>query len=293
MTNYFKNKNIATISIVAPKACKPRSVEEFGYFLAGLIDSDGSIDQQGYVRIAFHINEISIAYYVKKIIGYGTVRKEKKSFVARYRCTDRAGLIIIADFIRNKLKHDIKIEQFNKRLVSRLKLTQHACDVTTYTPSNLFQNHWLAGFIQGDGSLAINLYKRKHRTSYEMQIIINICQKKPKLLELIKQAFGGSLGYRKSQDTYYYTSNSFTNAVKLIQYLDRFQLMGNKLSQYWLWRTASLLFQKKTHLSSNGQEQIDLIKQKLVRLRRKRSVFEPITPDNLTFRLIKQKAKDS
>jgi LAGLIDADG endonuclease len=126
-----------------------------------------------------------------------------------------------------------------------------------------------------------------------MQIIINICQKKPKLLELIKQAFGGSLGHRKSQDTYYYTSNSFTNAVKLMQYLDRFQLMGNKLSQYWLWRTAYLLFQKKTHLSSKGREQIDLIKQKLIRLRRKRSLFEPITPDNLSLDLIKPKVKDS
>ena len=57
---------------------------------------------------------------------------------------------------------------------------------------------------------------------------ISISQKKPKLLELIRETFGGSAGHRKQLDTHYYTSNSFTNAVKLIQYLDCFQSIGNK-----------------------------------------------------------------
>ena len=121
MTNPFKNKYITTISKPAPKALKPRSKEEFGYFLAGLMDSDGCITQEGYIRIAFHVNEIRVVYYLKAVIGYGKAYKEKKSLTARYVCTAHLGLVIIARLIINKLKHDTKIDQFNARLVPKLK----------------------------------------------------------------------------------------------------------------------------------------------------------------------------
>jgi hypothetical protein len=105
-----------------------------------------------------------------------------------------------------------------------------------------------------------------------MAMNISISQKKAKLLELMKEAFGGCIGYRKPHDTYYYTSNSFTNAVKLIQYLDRFQLMGNKLSQYWLCflKQAFILFQEKMHLSSQGIADIGLLKKQLTYLKHKK-----------------------
>lgn len=53
----------------APKALKPRTKTEIGYFLAGLIDSDGHINKLGYVIIAFNLNDISVAYYIKKVLG--------------------------------------------------------------------------------------------------------------------------------------------------------------------------------------------------------------------------------
>lgn len=48
------NKNI--ISVHAPKAQKPRSIEQVGYFLAGLIDGDGHINKLGYIIIVFATN---------------------------------------------------------------------------------------------------------------------------------------------------------------------------------------------------------------------------------------------
>lgn len=270
MTNPFKNKKIRTLSKITPKTLKPCSFEQFGYFLAGLIDSDGCITKRGEVRIAFHVNEIRVAYYLKAVIGYGTVYKEKHSLTVRYTCGALAGLVKIAPLIINKLKHDTKIDQFNTRLVPTLLKKGHFCPDTIDTPFNLLNNHWLAGFIQGDGSLTVLLSKRKRNNNYEVAMNISISQKKPKLLELIKEAFGGSIGYRKLQDGYYYTSNSFTNAVKLIQYLDRFQLIGNKLSQYWVWRQAYILFQEKAHLSPQGMAEIALFKKQLTFLKHKK-----------------------
>jgi len=51
---------------------KPETEEEFGYYLAGLIEGDGYIGGRR-IEIAFHIDDISSAFYIKKRIGYVSV----------------------------------------------------------------------------------------------------------------------------------------------------------------------------------------------------------------------------
>jgi hypothetical protein len=115
MTNPFKNKKLPTVSKTAPKALKPLTKDEFGFWLAGLIDSDGCITTRAEVRIAFHVNEARLAYYLKAVIGYGTVYFEKDSLTTRHTCRALPGLVYITRLIINKLKHDTKIDQFNTR----------------------------------------------------------------------------------------------------------------------------------------------------------------------------------
>jgi hypothetical protein len=57
-----------------PKHNKPDSEEEFGFYLAGLIEGDGYIGKRS-IEIAFHISDIALAYYIKKKIGFGNVTK--------------------------------------------------------------------------------------------------------------------------------------------------------------------------------------------------------------------------
>jgi len=52
------------------------------------------------------------------------------------------------------------------------------------------------------------------------------------LLELIKNYFGGSIGYRKNQDTYYYSSVNFVNAHKVVNYFDKYNLLSSKHLNY-------------------------------------------------------------
>lgn len=294
--NGKEKKDSSLISIHAPKALKPQTNTEFGYFLAGLIDAKGHIAKPGYVQIDFHVNDITVAYYIKKMIGYGKVTEEKKRFLVRYRCTPTPGLVIIADLIRHKLKHLEKIDQFNTRLVPLLKKQDSTksdeinCDLTVYTSRNLLENHWLAGFIQGDGSLVIIQSKTPTYHYLKTTLFLNIYQKTSNLLGLIQEFLGGSVGYRKDQDTYYYTSNSLTNAAKLIRYLDKFQVMGNKLTQYWIWRKAYLLVQGKEHLTSEDEAKIALKKVNLAQLRKAK--FETLSEEEIQYRLqAKQKRK--
>jgi len=53
---------------------KPNSEDEFGFYLAGLIEGDGYISKRS-VEIAFHISDSHLAYYIKKRIGYGNITK--------------------------------------------------------------------------------------------------------------------------------------------------------------------------------------------------------------------------
>ena len=77
------------------KAQKPQSIEEFSYFLAGLIDADGHIEKEGNVCLFFHKRDLSVAYYIKKVIGYRSIVKQKNSKSYRYRCCRKDKVKII------------------------------------------------------------------------------------------------------------------------------------------------------------------------------------------------------
>jgi hypothetical protein len=84
----------------------------------------------------------------------------------------------------------------------------------------------LAGFSDADASFQIKLLNRNNKT--EVRLNYQIDQKYIYLLDLIKGFLGGNIGYRKSQNTYYYGSTSFGSAKKVISYFDRYHLLSTK-----------------------------------------------------------------
>ena len=58
------------------KHIRPETDNEFGYYLAGLIEGDGFFGDHRF-EIAFNKEDIFLAYYIKKKIGYGSVLKLK------------------------------------------------------------------------------------------------------------------------------------------------------------------------------------------------------------------------
>lgn len=252
----------------APKAKKPQNSVQFAYFLAGLIDGDGSIDKKGNVIICFHSRDLSVAYYVKKIIGHGHVRKIKDKKAWIYNTTNHVGNMKIANLIWDKVRHPSRILR-----LEHVNATHDNYDFQNKCGDNRpfdLNNHWLAGFIQADGSFQIKILKRKHESLKkitEIRLVIQVDQKKKVLLQLIQDHLGGYIGYRAKQDTYYYSSVSFHNCALWLTYLDNYQVMGSSLTLYWMWRKCYLLVQEKMHLNSKGQEKIKKVKRKMTLLR--------------------------
>ena len=261
------------------KPLQPNDTTQLGFFLAGLIDSDGHINKKTQLVIAFHSFEVRCAFWVKSVIGYGSVRKVKAKKAYTYVLSHSDGLRKLAELVHNKLRHPNKIHQYNTRLAQSYGL-QH----TSFQPLPILSNYWLAGFLLGDASFAIRVLFQRARIENsvpsfskgegsilrpfpEIRLECKVDQQYKTLLEPIQEAIGGSIGYRKPLDTYYYSTVSFRSASKLLHYLDQYQLIGSKYTQYVLWRRAFLIIQAKRHLSSYGLNLIRGIQSRLNNLK--------------------------
>lgn len=235
--------------------------DNFGSFLAGLIDADGHISTKC-VSISFNKRDVKVAQQIQTYIGHGTVRTIAGKNALSYDLYGLVGTCILADLIRHKLRNLNRIVQFNTRLVNRI----HG-EKTVLATDPLRGNSWLAGFIQGDGSFQIKLTPKIGKTPFIVHVVIQIDQKTNTLLKLIQSEFGGSVSYRKFQDTYYYSSGSFVNAKSLIYYLDTHQVLGLNWDIYLIWRSAYSVVYAKKHLTLSGLDQLAELKSQLTKLK--------------------------
>jgi LAGLIDADG endonuclease len=250
-----------SISIHRPTTLRHYSIESLSFFLAGIIDGDGHFSKIPQLVICFHEKDIDVAYFLKKQIQYGSVSKIKNKKAVTFVISHSLGLQKVCSFIHNKLKHKEKIIQYNTRLQC-LKNFQ----LTEKNLFSLIKNSWFAGFFLSDGCFQIKILYREKRKLPEIRLVIQIDQKEKYLLQEIQDEFGGSIGFRVSQNTYYYSSVNFTSAKKIIQYLDKFHLMGYKQTQYVLWRKVYTKIQQNFHLTVHGVKWITNVKKRMSNL---------------------------
>ena len=264
-------ENIEGVSEHVPTHLKPQTDEAFGHYLAGLIDGDGT-SSKSRISIAFNVLDASLAYYIKKRIGYGRVRKiecfDKNAILLTI--TKREGLEKVINLINGKLRVQFKIDAINKNIINAYSGSEarpfKIKDELHLNTSSDLDNHWLAGFLDADGSFQIKTLVSSalgvasaspHGSRrVEIRLYVQMDQESRRLLDLIKDKFGGNIGYRKSKDSYYYSSTSFSSAKKFIWYLDRYHLLSSKHLNYLKWRKAYRLVQSQKHLTLEGQEKI-------------------------------------
>ena len=256
----YKNKNV--ISEHAPKAKKPLTNLELGFFLAGIIDGNGHFSKKGYLAIVFHEKDISVAYYLKKALKQGYIRKVKNKRAYSFVCQ---AFETVNALILDKLKRPRKIKQFNHYSMSKVKHRSPFKD--TKRADCLLKNHWLAGFIQTDGNFQIKTLRRMNNV--ESQIVVKIDQSDSFLLEQVKQCFSGYISHHEPWASHIYSNTGFLSAIALIDYLDRYQVMGATLTAYWLWRKSYLILQNKKYNEHTGIYKLIRLKRSLTILRGK------------------------
>jgi len=267
--NFLEENNInilKSISFHRPIHQRPLTDNQFGYYLAGLIEGDGCFIK-GQIIICFHENDTFLAYYLKKRIGFGNVYKIKNKRAVKLIISNLKGLIKITELINGKL-HTDKVYKFNNNIINYINSKINYIKISkiiTYNSQEckLSNNYWLAGFSDADSSFQIKIIKRINRkTGYEVRLNYQVDQKKPYILNLLKKEFGGYVGYRKSQDTYYYGSTSFKSAYHIINYFDKYHLQSSKYINYCKWRKIYYIIMKKEHITDLGIKKIKGIDKK-------------------------------
>jgi len=241
------------------KHTKPETDEEFGFYLAGLIEGDGYIGDRR-IEIAFHMDDISSAFYIKKRVGYGSVLFLKGKNSVRYVLRHGVGLEKIFALINGKLLGQPKIDQ----LIKHKYAEKYGKSILPKANFDLLTNHWLAGFADGDGSFGIYIYKSKtHKTGFNIVLPFRIKQKYPELLNLVKEALGGNV-HLFNDNMYCYSSTSFEVAYNVANYFDKFHLLNaSKFINYLKWRKAYRIVQRKEHLTFEGLTKIRKLQENL------------------------------
>lgn len=248
-TNTYNNYNsLPKISEHIPLHNSNLNDEDLGYFLAGLIEGDGWFGNNE-IHIIFSERDISLAYLIKKRIGYGNIYKRKDTKDVRYICKHKTGMSVIFSLINGKLVSKFKYEQlikqnYNKKFNRAILL-----------PSNFIslENYWLAGFTQADGCFHISIFKSKtHKTGFNVKLEYSLKQNDIIPLELLYKSIKmGNLSQYKT-GIWCYKSSGFKTSAILIDYFDKFNVFGGKYIDYLKFRKVYIMITEGKHLEKEG-----------------------------------------
>jgi len=245
---YNSYLSLPKISEHVPKHKSNLTDLDFGYFLAGLIEGDGwfGLNQ---LHIIFSDRDISLAYLIKKRIGYGNIYKIKDKKAVRYICKNKKGIQIILSLINGKLLSKSKYEQLIKHNYS----DTFNIDILPPTSYLSLDNYWLAGFTQADGCFYISVAKSKtHKTGYSVRLEFSIKQNDVLPLKLLFNNLQlGNLS-QYSSGIYSYKSSGYKTAAVLINYFDIYQVFGGKYVDYLKFRKVYIKITEGKHLEKEG-----------------------------------------
>lgn len=251
------SEHVKRTSRHVPKHLKPLNNGQLGHYLAGLIDGDGHFSKAQ--QLVFSSSDAFLAYYVKEILGNCNVRKVKDKNAYILIVSKKEGILNVLNLINGKLSSENRFNQVIDDILNHVRYKDININFTMNL-TNDFNNHWLAGFSDADASFQVKIINRTTRNKPEIRLNYQIDQKNKILLRKIKNHLGGNIGYRKSQDTYYYGSTSFGSAKNVIEYFNQFNLQSRKHISYLRWRKVYTLIQDREHLTDKGLIKILIIK---------------------------------
>jgi hypothetical protein len=149
------NSDIKKISVHVPIHLNPSNDNEFGHYLAGLIDGDGHFSNQKQLIIVFNDKDASLAYYIKEKIGYGNIYKVKNKKAIIFVISKFLGIINVLNLINGKIRSENKLNQINKNILSNSEY--NLISKFNKNINDDLNNHWLAGFSDAMASFQINL----------------------------------------------------------------------------------------------------------------------------------------
>jgi len=228
---FESNNNLTNINVTQESIKKDNKDLAFNQWLAGLIDGDGYfiLTKNGYssCEITMDARDKKALDEIKHKYG-GSIKPISNANGVRYKLRHKKGLITLINDINGLIRNPARLLQMNKLCVKyNIELK--------YPEPLTFNNGWLSGFIDSDGSVYYN--------EASGQVFMGLTQKNKYLLEPLIALYGGRIDilspkieafkyivYRKGElinliDNYFKNYPLKTEKMKRINLIKNFYLL--------------------------------------------------------------------
>lgn len=267
-------KNTSNLAVYTNK-------EYLGYYLAGLLEGDGhlSLPSIGNTtlnrilnpRIVFtsHVNNLGMYAFIQSELG-NIGRFQLSGNTIRYIIGDIKGILYFIDLIHGKLRtpknkrlNDV-IEFLNSKY--SLSISQSLLDKSSFK-----DNSWFTGFTEADGHFGIRYRERleksdtrKRSRSESISLLFRLDQRafdeststcmKPFMNDLASFLSCNVNSYTvKNKEVLSLHVSAIDNLKLIIDYFNKYPLMGNKLNDFKKWEIVYNMIKSKEHLTAEGR----------------------------------------
>ena len=267
-------KNTSNLAVYTNK-------EYLGYYLAGLLEGDGhlSLPSIGNTtlnrilnpRIVFtsHVNNLGMYAFIQSELG-NIGRFQISGNTIRYIIGDIKGILYFIDLIHGKLRtpknkrlNDV-IEFLNSKY--SLSISQSLLDKSSFK-----DNSWFTGFTEADGHFGIRYRERleksdtrKRSRSESISLLFRLDQRafdeytstcmKPFMNDLASFLSCNVNSYTaKNKEVLSLHVSAIDNLKLIIDYFNKYPLMGNKLNDFKKWEIVYNMIKSKEHLTAEGR----------------------------------------
>ena len=218
--NIFKYKNYSELDL-DKHFIGDYNDKSFFEWLAGVIDGDGyfNLSKKGTARlqITMDIRDKKALYEIKHKLG-GSIRTIANTNALRYQLSHKKGLVILLNSVNGLIRNPTRLLQMNKLCLKYgIKLL--------YPEPLTYNNGWLSGFIDSDGSIYFN--------EQSGQVFISISQKNNYLLNPLIHLYGGRVDIMSPKiEAFKYIVYRKKELFNLIDnYFNKYPLKTKKLSR--------------------------------------------------------------
>ena len=268
-------------------------------YLAGIWEGDGHIvlprhNEQGKMTtkpcfaITFTNKDLPLVEKLVEKYG-GWIRHKAEENALVWTITKHLEIVNIVKLINGYLRSP-KIYEFNL-LILYLNNVYPNDNINSYDIdiSPLFNNYWLAGFIDADGGFKIRYTEKKKdeitgKVLTKQRIAISFILEQRKyhlktndsfknIMELIADTLLVNLNTSKHNNKEYWSIevSSIKKLEKLVEYLNKYPLLTAKYNDYQDWLKVLYLIKGNQHLTDSGKSIIINIKSGF---NKKRKVFD-------------------
>lgn len=266
--------------------------DNLGYYLAGLLEGDGHISIPALFknskstrifnpRIVFtsHINNLGLYTFIQSELDNIGRFQITGTNTLRYIIGDLKGIQILINLMHGKLRTP-KNQTFN----NLIKTMNNKCSISIpeslLDTSDFGSNSWLTGFTESDGHFAIKYVEGKPKSgvmkrarSEHVTLKFRLDQRaydKPTSSSMLP--FMEKLAIYLDCPVKTYNSNKTQTEVLsltvsaigklelLVNYFDKYPIIGEKLNNYKNWRIVYDMIIAKQHLTAEGRLKIKYLR---------------------------------